>query len=41
MNLPKAIAELRTECEHVDQATLVLERIAAGRVDDADDHQSG
>jgi len=31
MNLTEMIAELRAECENVEQAILVLERIAAGR----------
>jgi hypothetical protein len=31
MNLSKMIAELRTEQEHIDQAILMFERIAAGR----------
>jgi len=31
MNLTKMIAELRTEREHIDDAILVLERLAAGQ----------
>jgi hypothetical protein len=31
MNLTKMIAELRTEREHVEQAILVMERLATGQ----------
>ena len=41
MNLTKAIDELRTERESIEQAILVLEHIAAGQVVDVGDHQHG
>jgi hypothetical protein len=35
------IAELRTERENLEHAILMLERIAAGKVVDAEDRQHG